>query len=319
MHTRRVRVRAGWRRSVCFATLCAALSACAPARWVSDGPGESRTYRVRGDATLLDVAQHFHLGYLEVVAANPGVDPWMPGENSRVVLPAVHLSPSAPREGIVINLADMRLYHYVDGQTEHSYAIGIGREGLSTPLGSTTIVRKVKDPIWRPTPRMRREDPALPAEVPPGPDNPMGTRSLYFGWAPYAIHGTNKPLGVGRRVSSGCLRMYNGDIEALFEQVEVGTKVAVVDEPINLAWIDGELFMEAHPTQEQSVALEAGGTIAATLTEDIAEQVRVSANGATERLDWDVIRALAEERRGYAVRITRPAPIASANDVAATP
>jgi L,D-transpeptidase ErfK/SrfK len=289
-----------------LALVCVVTSACAPAQWIGNGPGESQTYRVRGKSTLLDVARHYDFGYVEVVAANPGVDPWLPGGGTRVVLPSLHLPPSGEREGLIINLADMRLYYFVDGERMRSYPIGIGREGLSTPLGHTTIVRKVTNPTWRPTARMRRDDPSLPAEVPAGPDNPMGTRALYLGFTPYAIHGTNRPFAVGRRVSSGCLRLYTPDIEDLYDRVTVGTKVAIVDEPVKLAWIRGELFMEAHPTQQQALALEAGKPIASQMTAAIVARVKAAAKDQAERIDWDRVKRIAAERRGYAVRITSP-------------
>ena len=292
--------------SLLLMAACLAASACAPAQWIGDGPGESQTYRVRGKSTLLDVARHYDLGYVEVVAANPGVDPWMPGGGTRVVLPDLHLPPSAEHDGIIINLADMRLYYFANGEPMRSYPIGIGREGLSTPIGRTTIVRKERDPTWRPTARMRRNDPTLPAEFPPGPDNPMGSRALYLGVTPYAIHGTNRPFAIGRRVSSGCLRLYTRDIEDLYDRVAVGTRVAVVDEPIKLAWIGGQLFMEAHPTQQQALALEAGKPIASQMTPAIAATVKAAAKDDVDRIDWDRVKRIAAERRGYAVRITRP-------------
>jgi len=285
---------------------CLTVGACAPAQWIGDGPGESQTYRVRGKSTLLDVARHYDLGYVEVVAANPGVDPWLPGGGTRVVLPDLHLPPSAGHEGVVVNLGDMRLYFFSDGRHVRSYPIGIGREGLSTPLGRTTIVRKVMNPTWRPTPRMRREDPTLPAEVVAGPDNPMGTRALYLGFAPYAIHGTNRPFAVGRRVSSGCLRLYSRDIEELYDRVEVGTRVVIVDEPVKLGWLGGELFMEAHPTQQQALALEAGKPITSEMTPAIAAKVKAAAKDQAARVDWTRVERVAAERRGLAVRITRP-------------
>ena len=123
------------------------------------------------------------------------------------------------------------------------------------------MVRKQKDPIWRPTPRMRAENPELPEAVPPGPDNPLGHRAMYLGWSQYLIHGTNKPLGIGRRASSGCVRMYPEDIEYLFDRIAIGTKVTVVDQPIKLSWIDDALYIEAHPTQAQSDQIEASGSV----------------------------------------------------------
>jgi L,D-transpeptidase ErfK/SrfK len=267
---------------------------------------ETTTYRASYEDTLLDVARRFHLGYVEMVAANPGTDPWLPGEGAELVLPTVHLLPDAKLEGIVINLADMRLYYVSEpGTPPLSYPIGIGRDGLTTPLGSTEVVRKQLDPVWRPTARMRAEDPTLPAAVPAGPDNPLGHRAMYLGWSTYLIHGTNKPWGIGRRSSSGCIRMYPEDIEDLFERIPVGTKVTVVDQPIKLGWIDGELFLEAHPTQAQSDQLEALGRFDPLLPSSVVDQVLAAAGEDAHRLDWSRIRQAAVERRGYPLRVTR--------------
>jgi L,D-transpeptidase ErfK/SrfK len=267
---------------------------------------ETATYRASYEDTLLDVARRFNLGYVEMVAANPGTDPWIPGEGTDVVLPTVHLLPDAEPVGVVINLADMRLYYFGEpGIRPRSYPIGIGREGLTTPLGTTEIARKKKDPIWHPTARMRAEDPELPEVVPSGPDNPMGTRAMYLGWPLYAIHGTNKPWGVGRRASSGCIRMYPEHAEELFDLVEIGTKVNVVDQPIKLEWIDGTLFMEAHPTQLQSDQLEAEGRFEPELPSQVVDQVLAAAGDHANRLDWSRIRRATVERRGYPIRITR--------------
>ena len=293
------------------AALCLAVTATAGAAGGAAAPDlydplrETTTYRATYQDTLLDVARRFNLGYVEIVAANPGTDPWIPGEGTNVVLPTVHLPPDAPKEGIVINLGDMRLYWFEPGGAMQSFPIGIGRDGLSTPLGSTEVVRKQKEPTWRPTPRMRAEDPKLPEVVPPGPDNPLGTRAMYLGWPQYLIHGTHKPLGVGRRVSSGCVRMYPEDVEYLFEQVAVGTKVTVVDQPIKLSWIDGALYIEAHPTQAQSDQIEATGTFEPILDSSVVDQVLKVAGAQAPELDWSLIRAATIERRGYPIRITR--------------
>ena len=267
---------------------------------------ETASYRAAYEDTLLDVARRFNLGYVEMVAANPGTDPWLPGEGSDLVLPTVHLMPDAPAEGIVINLADMRLYYFpAPGAEPKTYPIGIGRDGLLTPVGTTHIARKRENPTWRPTERMRAENPELPAEIPAGPDNPLGTRAMYLDWSLYLIHGTNKPWGIGRRVSSGCIRMYPEDIEALFDQVEVGTKVTVVDEPIKFGWIDGDLYMEAHPSQHQSDEIEAYGRFEPELPAGIVDQVTGLAGEQSARLDWSRVRQAVIERRGYPIRITR--------------
>ncbi len=270
------------------------------------GLREAATYRSAYEDTIIDLARKFDLGYVEMVAANPSVDPWLPGEGTELVVPTVHLLPDAKPEDIVINLSDMRLYFFEKpGQPPRSYPIGIGREGLLTPLGTTTIVRKQKDPVWRPTKRMRQENPELPEQVPPGPDNPLGDRALYLGWDQYRIHGTNKPPGVGRRASSGCVRMYPEDIRELYDLVGVGTKVTVVDQPIKLGWIDGELFMEAHPTQSQADEIEVKGRFDPQLDSRIVDQVMQVAAANSPRLDWSRIRRAVVERRGYPIQITR--------------
>jgi L,D-transpeptidase ErfK/SrfK len=267
---------------------------------------EATIYRASYQDTLLDVARKFKLGYVEMVAANPGTDPWLPGEGKEIILPTVHLMPDAKPEGIVINLADMRLYYFEKPDAPpRSYPIGIGREGLTTPIGTTEVVRKAKDPVWRPNARMRAEHPEYPEAVPPGPDNPMGTRAMYLGWRQYAIHGTNKPWGVGRRASSGCIRMYPEDVEELYDRVQIGTKVTVVDQPFKFGWIEGQLFMEAHPTQAQSDELEAVGRFDPVLPSSVVDQAVAAAGPEAARLDWSRIRKATVERRGYPVLVTR--------------
>lgn len=270
---------------------------------------ETSSYQASYDDTLLDLARQHKLGYVEMVAANPETDPWVPGEGTDVVLPTIHLMPNlndAEPEGIIINLADMRLYYFEKpGDAPRSFPIGIGRDGLGTPTGVTEVVRKREDPSWHPTERMRKEDPELPKVVEAGPDNPLGTRAIYLGWPQYLIHGTNKPWGVGRRVSSGCVRMYPEDVEALFEIVKVGTKVTVIDQPIKFGWIGGELYMEAHPTQQQSDQLEAEGQFDRLLDSSVVDQITAVAGVESARLDWSGIRQATMERRGYPVRVTR--------------
>ncbi len=273
------------------------------------GLRETSSYQASYDDTLLDLARRYKLGYVEMVAANPGTDPWVPGEGTDVVLPTIHLMPNlndAEPEGIIINLSDMRLYFFQKpGDAPRSFPIGIGRDGLGTPTGVTKVVRKRANPSWHPTERMRREKPELPDVVPAGPDNPLGTRAMYLGWPQYLIHGTNKPWGVGRRVSSGCVRMYPEDVETLFEMVDIGTKVTIIDQPIKFGWISNELYMEAHPTQQQSDQLEAEGQFDRLLDSSVVDQVVAVAGADRNRLDWSEIRQATIERRGYPIRITR--------------
>ena len=269
--------------------------------------GDMETYRAVYEDTLVHLARKHSLGFVELRAANPTLDPWIPGAGAEVTLPKRHLLPDAPREGLVINLPEMRVYGFLNGdEAPVTYPLGIGREGLSTPTGKTKIVRKKEGPTWRPTPRMRREDPKLPAMVPPGPDNPLGTHALYLGWPTYAIHGTSKPYGIGRRVSSGCIRMYPESITKLFEQVPVGTRVNVINQPIKVAWIGSELYLEAHPDMEQAMKMEEMGEVSHRgLSDDDIGLITDKAGMYHDRLNWPRIRRAIKERQGHPIRIAR--------------
>lgn len=299
---------AALRRLACGAvpTICLAASAHAatlPPR--GDMVGEVRSYLVLPDDTFVDIARRFDLGYVELLTANPGVDPWIPMEGSIIVLPAAHLLPDAPRQGIVINLSELRLYHFRRDGAVSTFPLGIGSAGTETPVGATRVVRKQIGPTWFPPPSILAERPWLPRAIPPGPDNPLGSHALYLGWPRIVIHGTNRPAGVGRRVSHGCIRLYPDDIAALFEAVPVGTQVTVVDQAVKLGWSGGELFLEVHPTQDQVDEVERTGRASARLVLDLAERAVAISGDQAYRLDWEAIRRAAAHPTGMPVRITR--------------
>jgi L,D-transpeptidase ErfK/SrfK len=192
--------------------------------------------------------------------ANPNVDRWLPGEGTQVVVPSHYILPRAPRQGLVLNLPEMRMYYFPPkkpGQPAQvqTYPIGIGRMDWATPLGVAKITGKVKDPTWTPPESIRREHAAkgdpLPAVVPAGPDNPLGRYAMRLSIPGYLIHSTNKPLGVGMRVSHGCIRMLPDDIERLFPQLPVGTPVNIVNQPVKAGWHGGKLYIEVHPPLEE--------------------------------------------------------------------
>lgn len=270
--------------------------------------GRLRTYRTVADDTLVDIALRNGLGFVELKAANPDVDVWLPPVGTEVTIPELRLLPDAPQRGIVINLSEMRLYHYREGAAAaaETYAIGIGRDGRGTPTGDTSIIRKAEHPAWYPPASIRAEKPELPSMVPPGEDNPLGTRALYLGWPAYLIHGTSMPYGVGRRVSAGCIRMYNQDVERLYEVVPVGTAVTVLDQEVKLAWLeDGELYVEVNPSQQQADQIEVSGYFQQEMPADLVDRVLSVAGTQTGRLDWTAIERAGMERRGYPIRITR--------------
>ena len=208
--------------------------------------------------TLPDLAQRYSLGYYEIIRANRGVDVWLPGADKHLTLPGRRIMPPGPRDGIVVNLPEHRLYYYPkprkgEAPVVITYPVSIGKMDWRTPLGETRIVSKVRNPPWYPPESVRQEhaergDP-LPKVVPPGPDNPLGNFAMRLGVGSgsYLIHGTNNPVAVGMAVTHGCIRMYPEDVAALFPLVPVGTKVRLINEPVKMAWVAGQLLIEVHP------------------------------------------------------------------------
>ena len=226
--------------------------------------GEPQVVFTRGQDTLPDLAREYGLGFDELVEANPGVSPWLPGDGTPILLPTQYVLPDVPREGVVLNIANKRLFYFPDSadgepQKVFTYPIGIGRVGWETPLGSARVIAKATDPAWYVPASVRREhaemgDP-LPSVVPPGPDNPLGAHVLKLDMPGYLIHGTNQPYGVGMRVSHGCVRLYPENIELLYSFVDIGEQVMIVNEPYLLGMLDGEVYFEAHaPLEDDTVA-----------------------------------------------------------------
>jgi L,D-transpeptidase ErfK/SrfK len=210
--------------------------------------------------TISDLARAYSQGFNEMRLANPTVDPWLPGEGTEVVIPSQYVLPHGPRRGIVINVPEMRMYYFpardrAGQQAVHTYPISIGRQEWTTPKGLTKIVAKVKDPAWYPPKSIREEHAAngdpLPMVVPAGPDNPLGQHALRLSISGYLIHGTNKPYGIGMRVTHGCIRMYPKDVERIFGLVNVGTSVHIVNQPFKIGLADGRIYLEVHPHLEE--------------------------------------------------------------------
>jgi L,D-transpeptidase ErfK/SrfK len=259
---------------------------------------------VREGETLLDLARARKLGMLEILAANPGVDLWVPRVGTPIILPTAHVLPDAPREGLVVNLGDLRIYALgLDADRRWSFPIGIGRQGFTTPLGVTRVVRKAENPTWYPTAETLADNPGMPSAVPPGPDNPMGAFALYLGWESYAVHGTNRPWGVGRLVSRGCIRLYPEDIAWLFPKVPVGTPVTVVAQRVKLGRRASALYLEVHPTRPAMERYEATGVLMPEPAGGVEDQVRQSPAAAGARIDWSVVRRAAREQTGIPERI----------------
>lgn len=226
--------------------------------------GHEQTVHARYEDTLMDIAQAHGLGYDEIIMANPDVDRWIPGEGTPVRLPTRHILPNTPRQGIVLNLPEKRLYYFPEPKRGEppvvmTYPIGIGRMDWQTPLGQTRIVAKTKDPAWYPPASIKKEHlevngEVLPDVIPSGPNNPLGPYAMRLGIPGYLIHGTNKPDGVGARVSHGCIRMYNDAITELFRLVPEGTPVRIVDQPVKVGMAAGTVYIQAYGPFEEGQA-----------------------------------------------------------------
>jgi L,D-transpeptidase ErfK/SrfK len=243
------------------------------------------------DHTLLDIGRFHGLGYDEMAHANPKVDMWVPGEGTEVLVPTQHVLPDTPREGIVLNLSEKRLYYYRSPTEVETYPISIGREGWNTPVGSFSISQKIKDPTWTPPASIRKEHAEkgdiLPDVVPAGPDNPLGQFAMRLSVPGYLIHGTNKPWGVGMRVSHGCIRMYPEDIATLFPEVTEGTPVTIVKQPYKVGWQGDTLYLE--------VTVPDGGPVD-TPVKDVIPASVANADGVV--VDWDEVRRVQQENAG---------------------
>ena len=221
--------------------------------------GEVFRIETRYEDTLIQLARQYSLGYEELLRVNPGVDPWLPGEGTSVVIPGQRILPPGDRSGIVVNLPENRLYFFPKPRQGEpakvlTFPVSVGKMDWRTPLGVTTIVSKRVNPTWTPPESVRRDrakrgEPPLPRVVPPGPDNPLGRHAMRLGipGGAYLIHGTNNPDAVGMAVTHGCLRMYPEDIARMFPEIPIGTRVALINEPMKLARVSGEIWLEVHP------------------------------------------------------------------------
>ena len=265
--------------------------------------GADITIRTHYTDTLLDIARKYSLGYDEIIRANPGVDMWLPGEGTQIVLPGRRILPPGPRQGVIVNLPEHRMYFFPTAAQNGkrvviTYPVSIGRLGRTTPLGQTHVIAKVEHPAWYPPASIRKEhaeegDP-LPAVVGPGPDNPLGDFKirLGFGNGTYEIHGTNNPTAVGLAITHGCIRMYPEDVAELYPQLPVGTAVRLNNDPVKVAWIEGELLLEAHPP------VNAQGESFEPDVDQFSDLLRHAVGETTVAIHWDYAREVLRKADG---------------------
>ena len=278
-----------------------------------DVVGEVQITLASKDDTLPDIARRFNVGYEEITRANPGVDPWLPGAGRSIVVPTRFVLPDAPRDGIIINVAAMRLYYFPphkkgEPQIVYTHPIGIGKVGWSTPQGVTSVVSHVKDPIWRPSAALRKDHfddngEQLPAVVKPGPDNPLGKFELTLGWRSYLIHGTNKPYGVGLRSSHGCIRLYPEDIEKIFQMVANGTHVRVVNQPFLFGAHQQQLYLQAYSVLEDD-ARDWDHAQKKLLSHALAVHIQKTLQASGTQMDWHSVAAITRSPRGIPIPVT---------------
>jgi L,D-transpeptidase ErfK/SrfK len=323
-----IRIMARMARRLVSVLLLLALGATARAGeyWVTDNEdvfGELQHIKARYEDTFVALARTYDVGFESMRRANPGVDPWLPGAGTQITIPTRFVLPRAPRRGIIVNIAELRLYYFPEDSDAPppgvpagarrvvTHPISIGRMDWSTPLGVTKVTARVANPSWYPPQSIRDEHAArndvLPRVVPPGPDNPLGRHALRLGLPGYLIHGTNMPSGVGMRVTHGCIRLFPEDIEAMYKSVPTGTAVQIVNQPVKLGWTaDGGLYLESHPPlPESNIDGEnvdaVNAALQSTQESALTSLTRAYVAASEERhidLHWDAAERIAELGRG---------------------
>jgi len=261
----------------------------------SDIVGTVQTATVLRDETFDTIGRKFDVGIIELIEANPDVDPREPSEGTVLIIPTQYILPSGARRGIVINLAELRIYYFHKDQAlVTTHPIGIGRPEWETPMGKGKVVEKTKDPYWRPPASIRAYYDAhqkyLPDIVPPGPLNPLGKYAMRLSIPGYLIHGTNAPGGIGVRSSSGCIRMHPEDIESLFYKVSIGDPVRIVHKPYKIGRYANQIYIESHEP------LSSGYYHAQSDTETLEQAIE---EAGLHSLDIGLAKRAAERSHGY--------------------
>ncbi len=267
----------------------------------SDIIGNIQTTQVQSGQSLGEIGRKFDVGVYEMIEANPNLSPWEPTIGATVIIPTEFVLPAGERQGLVINLAEMRIYYFhPNSKIVTTHPIGIGKKGWNTPLGSVHVVQKVANPYWRP-PSSIRQDHAkhgdiLPSVVPPGPENPLGKYAMRLSIPTYLIHGTNRPGGIGFRSTSGCIRLLPEDIETLYPQIAIGTTVRIIHAPYKFGHRGYNVFLEAHqPLSEHHNAEES--------TYIMLKQALEEASMENLNIDLSSAQKSIEQPKGYPILI----------------
>lgn len=302
-----------WHAALAFIILNCLVVTCFASTYKLPSPGEHLIGHVQEvtaneGATLVDIARLFNLGIEEIRLANTNVDMWLP-DGQQITLPGRIILPDAPRQGIVINIAEMRLYYFPEAVENEpakvvTFPISIGRAAWRTPLKTTQVVAKLKNPAWYPPLSIRNEHAEmgkpLAAKIEPGPDNPLGEYALKLGLdGGYLIHGTNRPSGIGMKVTHGCLRLYPEDIKTIYEQAPLGTPVHIVNQPYKAGWSQQKLYIEAHPDPLDDPSLH-------YLTDAVRVVVKATQNKSGYAIDWQKVIATVRAANGIPAKVSLP-------------
>jgi L,D-transpeptidase ErfK/SrfK len=266
-----------------------------------------QTFKVSADSgeTLADIGNRYGVGFYEMVDANPSLSQEELSYGDSVVVPAQFVLPKY-RKGIVINVAECRLYYFTsNGKSVYTYPVGLGRDGWRTPTTATTIIRKTANPTWTVPSTIRayvleQTGNKLPGVVPPGPENPLGPYAMYLGTSGYLIHGTNQPWSIGKTISAGCVRLFNSDVSELYDQVRTGTSVKIINQPYKAGWQNGQLFVEAHmPLNNMNIKPSDLNMVSAE------RSVLTALQDKRIGVDWDNVREIVSTQNGipYPVRV----------------
>ncbi len=259
--------------------------------------GRMGAYTVKDDESLYEIGRSYKTGYNGITAANPGIDPFVPGNGTRLVLPTSWILPDAPQDkGIVINISEMRLYYFFQKRGIRkviTYPIGIGVDGSETPLGTFRVIEKIKDPAWHVPASIRKKEPELPEVVPPGPDNPMGSHALRLSLGSVLIHGTDVPWGIGRKISHGCIRLYPEDIVELFNIIPINTRVTIVNQPVKVGVKHGKIYVEVHENQDRKKYDYLGEATS------MLKQKRL-----LDRVDMKKLALVVKKKKGFPVKVS---------------
>lgn len=270
----------------------------------NDIVGSIQYIHAKKGQTIYNVAQTNDLGFYELIEANPNINRHSAiSPEETITLPTEYILPNVPLEGIVINLPELRLYYYpTNCHCVMTFPIAIGRYEWKTPTVTTSVINKEKDPYWK-VPDSIKEAAAKkgkfwPDVVPPGPENPLGKFALRLGYESYLIHGTNEPDSIGKRASSGCIRLYPQDIEQLFTKVPVGTPVRIVDEWFKLGWHDATLYIEIHEPLAETARTDQ------EQQEEVIHAIQYITQGKNVKIDWTAVKKALDEKTGVPTQIS---------------